>query len=92
MSALWTAAELALATGGQAHGDFAGTGLAFDSREVGPGDLFIALKGDMTVIGSSTALLRKGRLARLSPPRLIIPISWSRIRRRRSMPWEWPHA
>jgi UDP-N-acetylmuramoyl-tripeptide--D-alanyl-D-alanine ligase len=48
MSALWTAAELALATGGQASGDFAGTGLAFDSREVGPGDLFIALKGEMT--------------------------------------------
>ncbi len=48
MSALWPAADLARATGGQAHGDFAGTGLAFDSREVGPGDLFIALKGEMT--------------------------------------------
>ena len=43
---LWTTAELAAATGGTASADFAATGVAFDSREVGPGDLFVALKGE----------------------------------------------
>ena len=48
MSALWTSAEIAAATGGTASAPFAVTGVAFDSREVGPGDLFIALKGETT--------------------------------------------
>ncbi|MBB6123586.1 UDP-N-acetylmuramoyl-tripeptide--D-alanyl-D-alanine ligase [Sphingobium subterraneum] len=48
MTPLWTAQELAQATGGIASGDFVVTGVAFDSREVGPGDLFIALKGETT--------------------------------------------
>lgn len=43
---IWTAAEIAEATGGEAHGDFAVSGVAFDSREVGPGDLFIAMRGE----------------------------------------------
>lgn len=43
--ALWSAADIAAATGGQASGDFAVAGCAIDSREVLPGDLFIALKG-----------------------------------------------
>ncbi|MGK2284892.1 UDP-N-acetylmuramoyl-tripeptide--D-alanyl-D-alanine ligase [Pedomonas sp. V897] len=46
MTALWTSAELASATGGTASGDFAVGGVTFDSREVMPGDLFIALKGE----------------------------------------------
>jgi UDP-N-acetylmuramoyl-tripeptide--D-alanyl-D-alanine ligase len=46
--ALWTAAEIARATGGTASADFAATGVAFDSREVGPGDLFVALSGEAT--------------------------------------------
>ena len=45
---LWTAADIAAATGGTASGDFAASGVTFDSREVGPGDLFIALKGAAT--------------------------------------------
>ncbi len=45
---LWTAAAIAAATGGSAHGDFAATGVAFDSREVMPGDLFVALRGAST--------------------------------------------
>ena len=45
-SPLWTAAEIAAATGGAASTDFAATGVAFDSREVGPGDLFVALAGE----------------------------------------------
>jgi UDP-N-acetylmuramoyl-tripeptide--D-alanyl-D-alanine ligase len=45
---LWTADEIARATGGVAHGDFNASGVAFDSREVGAGDLFVALKGEAT--------------------------------------------
>jgi UDP-N-acetylmuramoyl-tripeptide--D-alanyl-D-alanine ligase len=45
MTQLWTAATIASATGGTAHLNFSASGVAFDSREVGPGDLFIALKG-----------------------------------------------
>ena len=48
MTSLWTSAEIAAATGGQASSIFEANGVAFDSREVGPGDLFIALKGDAT--------------------------------------------
>jgi UDP-N-acetylmuramoyl-tripeptide--D-alanyl-D-alanine ligase len=46
MSALWTSAAIAEATGGTASTDFSATGVTFDSREVTPGDLFIALKGE----------------------------------------------
>ncbi|SFK14458.1 UDP-N-acetylmuramoyl-tripeptide--D-alanyl-D-alanine ligase [Sphingomonas sp. NFR04] len=45
---LWTSAEIAAATHGSASADFAVSGVAFDSREVGPGDLFLALKGEST--------------------------------------------
>ncbi|MEI6642366.1 MAG: UDP-N-acetylmuramoyl-tripeptide--D-alanyl-D-alanine ligase [Novosphingobium sp.] len=43
--AIWTADEIAAATGGKASGTFEVSGCATDSREVQPGDLFIALKG-----------------------------------------------
>ncbi len=43
---LWTSAEIAAATGGVASGDFSVSGVAFDSREVGAGDLFVAMKGE----------------------------------------------
>lgn len=45
---LWTAAAIAAATGGTASTDFTANGVAFDSREVGPGDLFVALSGEAT--------------------------------------------
>lgn len=48
MSPLWTSAEIAAATSGTAATAFTATGVAFDSREVGAGDLFIALKGELT--------------------------------------------
>lgn len=44
--ALWTAAEIASATGGTASGDFACAGVEMDSRDVREGDLFVALKGE----------------------------------------------
>jgi len=45
---LWTSAEIALATGGAASASFEASGVTFDSREVGPGDLFLALSGEQT--------------------------------------------
>jgi len=45
---IWTAQDIAAATGGAVQGDFAADGVTFDSREVAAGDLFIALKGEAT--------------------------------------------
>lgn len=45
MSVLWTSDEIATATGGKASGSFDVIGVTFDSREVGPGDLFVAMPG-----------------------------------------------
>jgi UDP-N-acetylmuramoyl-tripeptide--D-alanyl-D-alanine ligase len=48
MSPLWTSQEIATATGGTASAAFAVSGVTFDSREAGPGDLFVAMKGEAT--------------------------------------------
>ncbi len=48
MRALWTADEIAAATGGTVHGGFEVDAVTFDSREVIGGELFVALKGDAT--------------------------------------------
>ncbi len=48
MKSLWTSTEIADAAEGIASGDFDVTGVAFDSREIGPGDLFVAMKGETT--------------------------------------------
>ena len=45
MTALWTSEEIATATGGKASQSFEVSGVTFDSREVGPGDLFVAMPG-----------------------------------------------
>src|SRR5690349_3173152 len=45
MSALWTSDEIAAATGGTASAPFEVTGVTFDSREVEPGFLFVAMPG-----------------------------------------------
>jgi len=43
---LWTAGEIAAATGGTAQGaGFAATGVSIDTRTIEPGDLFVALAG-----------------------------------------------
>ncbi|MDG2529279.1 UDP-N-acetylmuramoyl-tripeptide--D-alanyl-D-alanine ligase [Caulobacter endophyticus] len=42
---LWTAEEIAAATGGKVEGDFSATGVSIDSRSIEPGDLFVALAG-----------------------------------------------
>ena len=41
---LWTSAEAAAATGGQAIGDWEVEGVSIDTRTIQPGDLFVALK------------------------------------------------
>jgi UDP-N-acetylmuramoyl-tripeptide--D-alanyl-D-alanine ligase len=43
--ALWSAAEIAAATGGRARGGWSVAGVSIDSRSVRPGELFIALRG-----------------------------------------------
>jgi UDP-N-acetylmuramoyl-tripeptide--D-alanyl-D-alanine ligase len=45
---LWTSSDVARAVSGTASGDFTANGVAFDSREVTSGDLFIALSGETT--------------------------------------------
>ena len=46
---LWTAEAIASATGGQLHGpDASVSGLTYNSREIQPGDLFLALHGART--------------------------------------------
>ena len=62
---LWTSAEIAAATGGTPLGPaFAATGVTFDSREVQPGDLFVALAayGDYALgyIGTEVAYSQGG--------------------------------
>ncbi|MFN6934436.1 MAG: Mur ligase family protein, partial [Tsuneonella sp.] len=46
--ALWTAEEIAAATGGVASSAFQCAGVEIDSRDVRSGDLFVALKGEAT--------------------------------------------
>lgn len=48
MKPLWTSSELAHAVDGKASADFSVSGVAFDSREIGDGDLFFALKGEQS--------------------------------------------
>jgi UDP-N-acetylmuramoyl-tripeptide--D-alanyl-D-alanine ligase len=45
VSPLWTSAEIEAATGGRASEPFEVAGVTFDSREVQPGDLFVAMPG-----------------------------------------------
>lgn len=45
---LWTAFDIAAAVDGEVFGGFDAAGVAFDSREVRPGDLFVAMKGEAT--------------------------------------------
>lgn len=64
--ALWSAAEIAAATGGTASGDFQCSGVEMDSRDVRSGDLFVALKGEaMDGHGFLDAAFAKGAAAAL---------------------------
>ena len=48
MTALWTSEAIAVATGGMVSAPFSVNGVAFDSREVQQGDLFVAMRGENT--------------------------------------------
>ena len=49
LTALWTSDEIGAATGGTLHGaPFKVSGVTFDSREVGAGDLFVAMPGSVS--------------------------------------------
>ena len=48
MTSLWTAAEIAAATGGAVVGDFRADNVVFDSREIIGGELFVAMPGTAT--------------------------------------------
>jgi UDP-N-acetylmuramoyl-tripeptide--D-alanyl-D-alanine ligase len=66
---LWTAQEIAAATGGKATGDFEATGVSIDTRTLKRGEIYVALKGDTLdghnyveaafKAGAAAALVRK---------------------------------
>ena len=84
MSALWTVAEVLAATGGRAvnldDGDL--TAVSIDSREIEPGALFVAIKGDVhdghdfvakaLEQGAAAALVSEDKAAGLPQERLIV--------------------
>ena len=64
MSALWTSDEVAHALGATIAVPFKATGVTFDSRAVGTGDLFFALKGETTdVHGFVADAMKRGAAA-----------------------------
>ena len=65
MSALWTAADAAAATGGEARGDWSATGVSIDTRTLLPGDLFVALKAARDGHEFVAQALEKGAAAAL---------------------------
>lgn len=75
---LWTAFDVAAATDGEVFGGFSANGVAFDSREVGPGDLFVAMKGDATdghrFVGNAFASGASGALVsqRVEGPHVLV--------------------
>ena len=63
---LWTSAEIAAATGGQLEGPpFDAYGVTTDSREVEPGDLFVALKAERDGHDFAAAAMARGAAAAL---------------------------
>jgi UDP-N-acetylmuramoyl-tripeptide--D-alanyl-D-alanine ligase len=57
---LWTAEEIASATGGEVQGSFAVTGVSIDTRTLQPGDLFVALAGERDGHAFVTEALSRG--------------------------------
>jgi UDP-N-acetylmuramoyl-tripeptide--D-alanyl-D-alanine ligase len=65
MTVLWTAAAAAAATGGEARGEWQATGVAIDSRDLAPGNLFVALKDQRDGHDFAADALSKGAAAAL---------------------------
>jgi UDP-N-acetylmuramoyl-tripeptide--D-alanyl-D-alanine ligase len=83
MSALWTSGEAALATGGMLTGSaWQAGGVAIDTRELQPGDLFVALKGehrdghvfvaDALAAGAAAAMVAHGDALPPGAPGLLV--------------------
>lgn len=75
--ALWTVDELLSATGGRLHGSVTKplTAVTIDSRAVGPGDIFVAIKGDKHdghdfVVNALKAGAGLGLVSRVTPEML----------------------
>src|SRR4051812_1478109 len=63
---LWTSDEVLAATSGRLAGaGFSATGVTFDTRELQPGDLFVALKGERDGHGFVAQAFEKGAAAAL---------------------------
>lgn len=62
---LWTAADAARATGGQARTDWQASGISIDTRSLQPGDLFVALKAARDGHDFVAQALQKGAAAAL---------------------------
>lgn len=62
---LWTASEAVAATGGEATGDFTANGVSIDTRTLGPGDLFVALKAERDGHDFVAAAFKAGAAAAL---------------------------
>ncbi|MCB2126356.1 MAG: UDP-N-acetylmuramoyl-tripeptide--D-alanyl-D-alanine ligase, partial [Rhodobacteraceae bacterium] len=65
MSALWTSADAARATGGRVTRPFDATGVSIDTRTLAPGDVFVALKDARDGHDFVRAALDKGAAAAL---------------------------
>jgi len=65
MSALWTSAEAAAATGGRIGGGWSASGVSIDTRTLQPGDLFVALVGERDGHDFVKAAIEKGAAAAL---------------------------
>ncbi|MFT5159392.1 MAG: UDP-N-acetylmuramoyl-tripeptide--D-alanyl-D-alanine ligase [Paracoccaceae bacterium] len=63
MTALWTAAEAAAATGGRSIGDWQVSGISIDTRDLVLGDMFVALKDARDGHDFVAAALAKGASA-----------------------------
>lgn len=63
MTALWTSAEAAAATGGISERDWEASGVSIDTRTIRPGDLFIALKDQRDGHEFAAQALEKGAAA-----------------------------
>src|SRR5215472_9942960 len=67
---LWTSEEVLAATRGRLAGDgFSATGVTFDTRELKPGDLFVALKGERDGHEFVAQAFEKGAVACLASRR-----------------------
>ena len=75
---LWTSGEIEQATGGKTDAFFAVGGVTIDSRDVAPGDLFVALAGVRDGHDFAAAAFAKGAAASLvlrpvGGPHLVVP-------------------